>query len=153
MNIFDGAELIKAPPRFRGKWITVDPGINLAFALWESKEIKETLYYTNALDRFKAPVPSGAVLIESVELFGGSAVSYASAARGDLFRLAFQIGALIHYFREFGSEVYLVSPRTWKGQLNYKQLRHVLKHKFLYEAKNDHEASAVGLGLWAMGDF
>jgi hypothetical protein len=91
------------------------------------------------------------VLIESIELFGGSAVSYASASQGDLFRLAMQIGGLIRDFKNAGARVFLVSPRRWKGQLNYEQLRHILAIKFFFIAKNDHQASAYGIGLWAKG--
>lgn len=112
-------------------------------------------YLRNALENFTwFPVTSTySVIIETVELWGGSAVSYASASTGDLFRLAMQIGALIYCFKQCGNRVFLVSPRRWKGQLDYRQLRFILKTKFGFTASNDHQASAFGIGLWAKGEF
>ena len=93
------------------------------------------------------------VIIENVELWGGSEISYASASSGDLFKLAFVVGCLIHDFRRQGCIVYIVSPKKWKGQLNYEKLRFILKERFKIETKNDHTASAIVIGLWAKGVF
>jgi len=112
-------------------------------------------YYPKALACFPL-IPASVehnIIIESVELWGGSSVSYASAASGDLFRLAFQIGAFIRHFKQLECSIFLVSPRTWKGQLNYKQLRFIFKKKYCMDFKNDHEASAFGIGFWAKGLF
>jgi hypothetical protein len=93
--------------------------------------------------------PYCGVVIEGVELFSGSAVSYTSAARGNLFLLSYIIGALLYHFID--SNPVVVQPHIWKGQLNYKQLRYILKTKFGFEANNDHIAAAVGIGHWARG--
>ena len=137
--------------------MTVDPGDNTAVCRWRNgKMIMADLktYYHMIPSFSNIPVFSGTrVIIENVELWGGSEISYASAAGGDLFKLAFVVGCLIHDFRSQGCFVYIVSPKTWKGQLNYEKLRFILREKFHIDTKNDHTASAIGLCLWAKGVF
>ena len=156
-HIFTGATLIKEPPKDfnKGRWLTVDPGDNTAMCRWEKGILGVHFTYRHCLILFPDIYiyPKEKIIIENVELFGGSSISHASAVKGDLFKLSMEIGALINDFRKKGCEVYLVSPRTWKGQLNYTQLRFILKEKFKITVKNDHEASAIGIGLWALGRF
>lgn len=137
----------------KGKWLTVDPGSGLFIMEWTDGVMTNKFYYRNALAEYPFVLDTAArnVIIEDVELWSGSAVSYASATQGDTFRLAMQIGALINDYRNARCNIYLVSPRRWKGQLNYEQLRFILSHKFKIITKNDHEASAYGIGLWAKG--
>jgi hypothetical protein len=156
-HIFAGANLIKEPPKDfnRGNWATIDPGDNTAVVDWERGRIGSPFTYRHSLLTFSgiAVHKYTKIIIENVELFGGSSISHASAVKGDLFKLSMEIGALISDFRKKDCTVYLVNPRTWKGQLNYKQLRFILKEKFNIVVKNDHEASAIGIGLWAKGIF
>ena len=91
------------------------------------------------------------VVIEGVGLFAGSAVSHASAARGNLFLLSYIVGALIYHFID--SNPIIVQPQAWKAQLNYEQLRYILEKKFRFIASNDHIAAAVGIGYWAKGEL
>jgi hypothetical protein len=156
-NIFNGATLIDKPPSdfMGGRWVTIDPGDNTAICQWIEGEMIELLTFTKCLQN--APIlhifTGASVIIENVELWGGSAVSYTSAARGDLFKLAMVVGVLIDNYKKCGCSVYLVSPRKWKGQLDQKQLQHILLKKFKFKARNDHEASAFAIGLWAAGCF
>jgi len=149
--------LVESPPlEFKvGRWLTIDPGDYTAVCQWYGGIQVSCTTYTHCLE--KVPdIAAGLmqnVIIENVELWSGSSISYASASSGDLFKLAFEIGALIYMFRQNNFPVYLVSPRKWKGQLNYKQLQYILKTKFSIETINDHEASAIGIGLWAKGIF
>jgi hypothetical protein len=152
---FAGAVHITQPPKDFNDgalWCTIDPGDNTSICHWV-KGIQD-----GPVDNYKnclLDIPTVAdgfkknVIIEDVELWGGSSISFASASSGDLFKLAFEVGALIYQFRKNHFPVYIVSPRIWKGQLNYIQLRHILLEKFHIETKNDHEASAIGIGLWA----
>jgi hypothetical protein len=142
----------------KGCWATIDPGDHTAVQLWING--KPSMLYTKYdmiknLDTafLKSVCMYNSVIIESVELWSGSLTSYTSATRGDLFKLAYVIGGILSALREIGSDRYVVSPRKWKGQLDYHKLRHILKVKFGFEARNDHEASARGMGLWAKGIF
>jgi hypothetical protein len=156
-NIFDGAILLEKPPiTFKnGEWITIDSGDNTALRGWESGEMLSIKTYRHCLDAFPYISFGGSpsVIIENVNLFPGASISFASALKGDLFRLAFEIGALIRLFRQCLCPVYLVNPSKWKGQLSDQQLRYVLKKKFKLTFNNNHEACATGIGLWALGEF
>ena len=153
---FAGALHITELPNFKiGRWYTIDPGDNTAIATWYEGQMLSCRTISNCIQKVPR-IADGilhSVIIENVELWGGSSVSFASASSGDLFKLAFEVGALIYMFRNNGFPVYIVSPGKWKGQLNYKQLRHILLEKFHIETTNDHEASAIGIGLWAAGKF
>lgn len=135
-------------------FVTIDPGDHTGVCLWNAGNLRE--FYTIG-DCLKNPEKAFGVLynrhviFEEVELWSGSSVSFASASRGDLFKLAYLIGAYVNTVQHSGGHAYLVSPRRWKGQLNYKQLRHILDKKFSITVNTDHEASAVGIGLWAKG--
>jgi len=147
------------PLDFRhGSWATIDPGAHTAICYWQDGEVVEREIFNNffvhpPFSLLKSKYGNCKIIIEGVELWGSSAISYASGTSGDLFKLAYTVGCLITLFREINCLVYIVSPRRWKGQLDYKKLRHILESFFQFEAKNDHEASAYGIGLWAKGVF
>jgi hypothetical protein len=148
---------ITEPPKDfnNGGWYTIDPGDNTARATWNSGQMLNCQTYPNCLTKIPKIADSiiHSVLIEGVEFWGTSSVSYASASSGDLIKLAFEVGTLIYLFRNNGFPVYIVSPKIWKGQLDYKQLRHILLDKFGIKTTNNHEASAIAIGLWAKGVF
>jgi hypothetical protein len=138
----------------KGRWATIDPGDNTAVAIWYNGVCMLSRTYHMSLNTPPDLImPCTSVVIENVELWGGSSVSYASASSGDLFKLAFETGALIYEQRRQGNDVYIVSPRKWKGQLDYDQLRHILYYRFHMQTRNEHEASARGIGLWALRQF
>lgn len=90
-------------------------------------------------------------VIEMPEFWSGSAKSFTSTARGDLFKLSFLVGAIYYALSRIGVNVTLVSPRQWKGQLSKemvnRRIQRILNNKEHYP---DHEADAVGIGLYAM---
>jgi hypothetical protein len=147
------------PEQFNhGCWLTIDPGDNTAICRWTDCQFRFAQTFKGCLNNFPQLLSilvnsSFSIIIENVNLWGGSATSYASAASGDLFKLAMLTGALIQNFKNLGATVYLVNPIKWKGQLNQEQLQHILRKKFNIEPKNEHEASAIGIGLWAKGVF
>ena len=156
-HVFDGAFLLNRPPdNFnRGHWLTVDPGNNTAVCHWYDGRMGFIFTYKDCIKSMQSVHLTcfSKIIIENVELWGGSSISYASAASGDLFKLAMVVGALIYQFTKDSHCVYIVSPKKWKGQLNQEQLQFILKNKFNVIAKNEHEASAIGIGLWAAGKF
>jgi len=149
--------LLDSPPdQFKyGQWLTIDPGDNTAVCSWKNGAYVDIITFRNCLSELPCLLFSSffSIIIENVNLWGGSSVSYASAASGDLFKLAMLIGALIQKFRSKGFSVYLVNPVKWKGQLNQTQLQNILLKKFHITVNNEHEVSAIGIGLWAKGLF
>jgi hypothetical protein len=89
------------------------------------------------------------LFIEGVEFWSGSAVSMASAARGNLSLLAYIVGGILGTCRVPYTEI--ISPKDWKGQLSYKVLRAHLHNEFGIDTSNEHEASSIGMGLWILG--
>lgn len=93
------------------------------------------------------------IAIEFPELFSGSVVSHASAAKGDLFKLTFLIGGLAHVARELtGNLPVLMSPMEWKGQLPKQVvIERILAAWPELGTVADHEGDAIGMGLAAQG--
>lgn len=147
--------------------ITIDPGIHTAIAFWRGRELYKiiTLNFIGSNDseyikdmcsklgQFSFFGIDHTAVIEDVRLFTSSATSMASGARGNLITLAKIAGVMGFWCSLRGFKVEYVLPQTWKGQLNYKQLRSILKLKFNFIAKNDHEAAAYGIGLWKLDLF
>jgi len=100
-------------------------------------------------------LPVKEVVIEFPELFSGSAMSQASAGKGDLFKLTYLIGGLADRAREYtGRLPILMIPRDWKGQLPkdvvIKRIGKTYGDDYMNQI-NDHEADAIGMGLSAQG--
>lgn len=90
-----------------------------------------------------------ATVIEFPGLWSGSAVSQASASKGDLFILAFLVGAIANQLR--AQSLFFITPQQWKGQMSKDLcIRRINKHFPVYSAKN-HEADAVGMALSVQG--
>lgn len=92
------------------------------------------------------------VVIEFPELWSSSPVSQASAGRGDLFKLAYLVGAFGEIVRhQTGTGPVLISPAKWKGQLTKKAV-HARIERALGDVKYpEHIADAVGMGLAVQG--
>ena len=97
-----------------------------------------------------------AIVLESQELFSSSAKGWASAKKGDIFKLTMMTGAIADRFRYF-REINLVAPRTWKGQLSKRVTKARVTRrigdaevtKLGMVGRADHVWDAVGIGLWA----
>lgn len=90
-------------------------------------------------------------VIEFPELWT-SAKSMASANRGDLFKLAFLVGAIAEKINHTGYPVALISPADWKGQLPKDiVIKRILKEIPEMKKVRDHEADAIGMGLAEAG--
>jgi hypothetical protein len=150
------------------RFATIDPGITTAIQYWNDgvpgdkvvhkvPESKMDSAMGNRLDFLTAKMNFRHVqyvIIEAMDFRMGSARSMASAGRGNLSLLAYIIGAISH--RAIIDNAIVLDPVTysqWAGQLTYKQLRIVLEKKFGFVSKNNHEAAAYGIGLWARGDL
>lgn len=150
------------------RFATIDPGMTTAIQYWNkgipgNKAIhkiteeyadsllgKRLFHLTEKMD-FRG---IDYAIIEAMDFRMGSAKSMASAGRGDLSSLAYIIGAITQ--RASMSNTSVLEPVKycqWAGQLNYKQLRIILLKKFGFISKNNHEAAAYGIGLWAKGEL
>ena len=88
-------------------------------------------------------------VVESPMLWPGSPKSQASAERGDLFKLAMVVGAIIGATPSY-MDVVLVPAHVWKGQMD-KRAVHARIRRALGRKYREHEADAVGIGLAIQG--
>jgi hypothetical protein len=92
--------------------------------------------------------------VEFPVLFSGSAMSLASAGSGDLFKLTCLTGGLLAVLTRFieVSEIRLLTPASWKGQMNKKILYNRVKLA-LGTTYPNHTLDAVGMGLSMIGQL
>lgn len=74
---------------------------------------------------------------------------HASAAKGDLFKLAFLIGGLSQIAWKMSACPVYVSPREWKGQLP-KSLVITRVTQIIGRVPVNHEADAIGMAIAAI---
>jgi len=140
-------------------WVSIDPGIHTAIAYWKGSDLMELtthkvetvedafILITNSFSKRRIC----ACYVEGVEVYTGSAKSLASASRGNLSQLAYMVGSIMSACNTLGIICQVISPRKWKAQLTYKMLRNILSKNFNIEVLNNHQASAVGIGLHIQG--
>jgi hypothetical protein len=151
--------------------LTVDPGYNTGWAYWKEGSVIQTglirapvradcktiverldlIWSTFALDCFEPPLAPRRAIIESVELWGGSAKSQMSAQRGDLMSLSYCVGGLMEICLREHIKVSLVPALKWKGQLPNSALKLRIKRAIDMEFPSEHIDCAVGIGLAEMG--
>jgi hypothetical protein len=143
--------------------VSIDPGSHTAFAIWDKGRLDVVFTFdlgNGVCDSMRiktlrcllksSPLKSDMfAVVEDQSVWFASPRSMASAARGDIMTPAKIAGALGFYF----TYVMYVQPIVWKGNLDNTALRYILKNKFGYTEKDDHEANAIGIGLWKMGRF
>jgi hypothetical protein len=157
-------------------YLTIDPGLNTAIAIWTNnnhlidtveftinkyKHKKDmTIEHKLTLMRLFLSSKIGKYLnyinhvhIESVELWGGSSLSYMAGIRGDLFLLSYLVGIYFEFFISKQINTYLVSAHTWKGQLAYNALLIRVTNilKLDENTYSEHAINALGLGLYTQG--
>jgi hypothetical protein len=155
-------------------WCSIDPGLNTAIAIWKGKNLIDKIEFSlkdkgltieRKLYLMKITLNAKIckylreiiiVHIESVQLWGGSALSYTAGVRGDLFDLAYLIGMYFEYFQSKDKNVYLTPASAWKGQVSYTALnfrvRKIMNFDLLTNY-SDHIINAIGLGLYIQDRF
>ena len=149
--------------------LTVDPGVSIGWALWKpgtklplrtgiapATVSREGSYQTRSLAAVSYLQHAltydwrciGLVWIEWPQFFGFNA----TAARGDLVKLAFSVGCLARMIDAFGGiRIHFVKVHEWKGQLSkatiQRRIRKILGDGVCKEFKDDIW-DAVGIGLW-----
>ena len=96
------------------------------------------------------------VVIEQPSLWSASALSHASASKGDLFALAMLIGAFQLICSQHQIPCRLISVQAWKGTMTKDatraRLERNLQTKFDSRAST-HEIDALGLAMFVAGKF
>lgn len=155
-------------------FITVDPGMNIGWALWDSSQRKE----------LTSPIESGAVVptsgrewqqsvnwshamfkAELLRLVNAFHIELAImeypaffedatvvAKEGNLVKLCCSAGMVMAAFCELGIPLFFVEVRTWKGQMKKDAVENRIRKRLPdYKWKSSHEMDAVGIGLHAKG--
>jgi Holliday junction resolvasome RuvABC endonuclease subunit len=156
--------------------LTMDPGIvGMGFAFWEQLERGKGIkarkpdvsgvihgrrkedWLTRVTDMciwlhgFMVANDVQNVVMEFVQLWGQSSVSMASATKGDLFKLAFLVGALYQTASSLlVLDPVIVKPADWKGQMG-KDVVDKRIWRAVKEAYPNHAADAVAIGLRIQG--
>jgi Holliday junction resolvasome RuvABC endonuclease subunit len=155
-------------------WITIDPGFHTGWALFRESGRKRVTFIPTMFHECgvlhadkdtKIPFPMrvaaimkglaslqdsfdiNMMIIESQQVYRGSAQSMASATSGDLIELAQLTGAIWWLFAQTGTATHIFTPQQWKGQLpkNVVEMR-VAKH-FPDTYFPNHALDAVGMGI------
>jgi hypothetical protein len=154
--------------RFTQKFICIDPGLNghTGYAIFNrgnntplntgtvnQLRLKtnwnyEVLHIGNNLAQIGASCQEA--FIEMPEFWSGSALSYASTAQGDLFKLAYLVGALAQALHNINVVTTLLHPREWKGNMKKEMIDRRIKFIINREYPN-HISDAVGIGLFVQG--
>ena len=152
------------------RFITVDPGLNhhTGWSIWERNDHGFKPIETGVVD---APRKDGdwsfeafsianklrawgkycdRGFIEMPELWSGSALSQAAAARGDLFKLSFLVGSIYTALTMVNVDSTILLPREWKGQLKKEMVDRRI-WKALNKKFPNHISDAVGIGLFVIG--
>ena len=91
------------------------------------------------------------VVIEFVELWGDSARSMQAAKKGDLFRLAYLVGALGEAtYALCDRRAVIATPTLWKGDMPKPVMKRRVR-RALHRRYKEHEYDAVAMGLRIMG--
>lgn len=147
----------------------IDSGKNLGFCLMNNnlKIVKSGELYTKSvsilnwlamvenleitLEKYFKKITE--VYIEFPGLWGNSAKSYSSSAKGDTFMLAGLCGFLACFFKLKNKNIHVIfiSPQQWKGQLPKDALKRRLKIRLkTLQTDLEHELDAIGIALWAI---
>jgi hypothetical protein len=166
---------MQVPIRALMDTITVDPGYDTGIALWlgnyrplytilstdRERETVDKIYdistqFACYLQNFKPKT----MIIEGVNLWGGSAASQAGTSKGYTFNLAYLVGSIITRAMDAQIDVKIVyvSDTTvdnvkfkgWKGNLDNKALRKRIE-RINEQIYPEHAQEAVGIGFSEMG--
>ena len=161
-----------------GLFITIDPGLNgTGWAIWSQVPKSKCVPISTGVmhradtksDWFDAGLHLTNMLIgvlddndclrgrERTEAFieypgywEGSPVSQTSARSGSLVKLACLVGMFADRLTISGCRVTFITPQQWKGNLP-KEIIHKEIFKRIGKRYREHEADAVGMGLYMKG--
>lgn len=103
---------------------------------------------------FLSGYAAGTVFIEYPEFMPDSVKGWTAAAKGDLLKLTFLVGALAQALQAAGWRVVLVPVHIWKGQLSKKIVEARIKREIPEVIRlnpKSHSWDSIGIGLYAKG--
>lgn len=146
--------------------LTVDVGINTAFARWDGSYLPEVetikgkstknieLYLQDMRDKFSTTLISfkywknlKKVFIEGTQYIGDDLRSITSARRGDLAVLSYLVGVYASQCIAFEIPFKILTAAQWKGQLTKKATAERVYRINKQRYKNEHIRDAVGMGF------
>lgn len=153
--------------------MTVDPGDNTAWAIWNRRTLPETGMFVldkkiiKVEDQFKymwekfEDLISGfnfnKVYIEGVEVYTGSLKSKTASVKRkgqkipSLFKLAFLIGGYCRICTENYVDFEIINFSQWGGQMPPNAVQAQIRHLLNTEFESQHIYDAVGMGLYLQG--
>jgi Holliday junction resolvasome RuvABC endonuclease subunit len=170
--------LVAAPGRLLRKEpvnVSIDAGLNgCGLSAWSLREWLESCppiacrniyarsgeWYERAYElvakvlEFLSEYAPETVFIEYPEFMPDSVKGYTAAAKGDLLKLTFLVGALAQALQAAGYRVVLVPVHVWKGQLSKKIVEARIKREIPEVVKlnpKSHSWDSIGIGLYAKG--
>ena len=146
----------------------VDPGVSgTGVALWEDisalgppdetdrwspRKVPWDVNFAQCVlwfEKWLGESPAQLVVIEGVEVWMGEK-SLTAGARGNLSKLAYLVGALVHVCIVENVEWIIVTPSQWKAQLPKDAMQRRVRQA-LGVSYREHEYDAVAMGLAAQG--
>lgn len=141
--------------------LTIDPGMHTGWAYWHTRTqlpatgqffccdkhlpsyVEFMCQHLDILLDRRSPT---CVYIEGAEVWGDSLKSITSAKRGDIFKLAYLIGAYVKTASDY-CKVEIVTARAWKGQMTKAATQARVKRILGVEYQSEHVSDAVAFGL------
>jgi len=172
-----GKGQIEKTQTFLKKHLSVDPGsAGSGVALWDSEKYHEMQMprdLFSLLSRQKTwenrvqdiseqlivKIRPYEILTASIEFpeFMEGVRGYAAAREESVTKLAFMVGVISEKLWRLGTEVKLIRPHEWKGQLTKHavEARIIRRLPEIKEKMNprSHQWDAIGIGLYAKGHF
>lgn len=159
------------PPQ---RMISVDPGVGgTGVAVWKGSKLYESATLHSYLEiwerkafeiadeflrRYVEPFKAHTIVLEKPAFMAGAGGTMV-ARSGDLVKLCLLTGMLVQAARQKETEIRLVLPTQWKGQLPKDVTKRRVIEALGYENQtmsakhSDHAFDAVGIGLWVQGRF
>ncbi len=164
------AKQSSTPDLFLNRAISIDPGYNTGIAYWNGTRWPETFEVSDEFGKydfinrahltcqeFESVICTFDIqiaVIESIELWSGSAVSHAATSRksGNTFETSMLIGMYVKCLMDRNvGKIILKTPSQWKGQLDKDKTAYRVNKLNGTTYADDHITDAVGLGFAAVG--
>ncbi len=138
---------------FNGKKLEGASNVYSKEKTWQEK----ALTITAAVETKMVEYSPQAIWIEFPEPMRGSSKTIASRDKGDTLKLACLVGMMMAVS---SPEMQLVKPSKWKGQLSKQIVEQRVREWLIGRTSyvnlvkiKSHSWDAIGIALWAMGEF
>lgn len=162
-NAFYGKEILDSLEKYMNYWMTIDPGINLGWALFSGKKLKEYGTISGKGKTWEEKVENvvGRLLcwtfMTTVFIEWPSFQSMEAQNTGSIIKLAYLIGRAEQAYRaaDYRTKVVLIPVIVWKGQTpkivtaeRVKEWLSSNQPNFKLSKISNHAMDAIGLGKY-----